>query len=266
MINYTTINKVIPRLPKYVRDNYSSVELKSNILHAYRELGLRQQTESKVTLIELTDHKVQLPDEIKYINMATYANCHNICETMEAEPDEICGCPELEINECVTNYNSIRYELNTLFLNTKTHSNHFIPLKYEQSDYNICPNCPHTNCNTCNDTFSVNSNRELTSSIKEGTLCIFYETEMDKIVDDPNVITYLTYAVQKLVAIDRSYMNESNNMLAFFTQQSNIWYNKARGSVNLSTINLPLINDILFSDSNFLNFKAFRNKHNLYGN
>ncbi len=268
MINYTDIKSVIPRLPKYIRNNYNQQELLSHALQAYRTLNLRQDVQEGVCLLEVENNKAQLPDFIKSIEMVTYSNTNvSICDGLVNEDETT--CEDYSFSECVTNYNRIAYTLNPLFINTKYFTNNFIPLKYLQTDHNkLCNNCVKTNCTDCNNTFSIDDTKTLYTNIQECVLCIYYTTESDKIIDNNEVLEFLSYAVQHQIAIERAYIGEqnNNNMLAYLAQQYNLWYNKARGSVTLASINPTLISGLLFNDSKWLYFREFRKKYELdYG-
>src|SRR6056297_280459 len=127
MINYTTIDKVLPQIKKAVRDNDSKAQLKTYMVEAYRELELPQTTEDKVMLLELKDHKVQLPQEIHKINFITFA-----CNMPENCVNEIDLCKEDDIVYNDTSDYNIYIKLNQAFLKTKAYNNHFVPLKYLQ--------------------------------------------------------------------------------------------------------------------------------------
>lgn len=257
MINYTDIKKVIPRLPKYIRDNYNQTEILSHALQAYRELEFIQDTQDKVLVIQLDNHKLTLPDEIKTINLITI---HEVSESITEDTED------LDVEECVTNTNSIYYTLSTDYLNTEYYKNNNIPLKYMTFNYPICHECQeYMNCDTCNNYFTVNSDRILESNLKDDYLCIWYSTESNKIIDNPAIFTYLNYAIQHKINMERVYMSEENagSMLDYTGRLAQTWYNKARGSVNLRNIDFNVLAEIMNNDSKWLYFREYLNRYNL---
>lgn len=252
MIEFINLEKVLPSIPKRVRDEESIPQLLSFALEGYRNLDLPFNKQQKVLLCEVNNHQIQLPDEVKSITLVT----HQYCDPTNEETEELTKCFEESIYSSGDYLMSHKLYLHENFIGTDYHKNNFQPLKYIQGDINMCDRCINLNCH-CNDTFSVNHTKVLTTSIKEGWLCILYETDINSngeyfIINTADVKRYLSLYVQQQHLENRMYGAEAGilQIKDRIDPQVNIYYNKARGGVLLRGVNRRLISEITVDSTN----------------
>lgn len=245
MTKYIPLSSILNFIPKGIRQEDTPDNLLSYALEYYRELKFPMQEESAIVVKPIDNHKVQLDDCIKNINVVNYLKSEPTCE----EEYGVCDDNNLDCEPCEresagyeTRTNNIcNYSLNyKLFLDSPYYNNNFFPLKYVgNTSYNlVCKDCPNRFFNYENNTFSVDKNRILWTSLQSGYLCIDYNTEIKNedgeylIVDEPEIKRYLAYASEYEHWRDRiSYEvdNKNINREAVVLQRANLYYLKARG-------------------------------------
>lgn len=243
MINYIPINDVLRRIPQAVRKEDSELQLISYALDAYRNLEIPSTTTEKIEFVQVQDHKYQLSTKAKSINFVSY---------LSSNPTEEECC---EMEECCTPETT--YFIIDLY-STNYYKNNFEPIKYIGNQSGICSKCINRFVNDSIHTFSVDYNKLIWTSFKDGFLCIHYETEQTNedeqylIVQDEDVQNYLAYHAQYMHWLNRSSMHEEGafRMLQFMQNQDNIYFLKAKGSLLQRNINKQLIQELTTASYN----------------
>lgn len=254
MIEYVDINAALPLVSKAVRSEDTVPNLISYMLDGWRLIYSPAHTEEGIIILEVKDHKVALPKDIKKINLATY---------MESNPDtgeteELTGIESRTItidvsttdeeeNTCVGNY----ILSHRLFLLSDYFNNNYQPMKYIGTSPFVCTNCNNRFCHSCNETYSVDHNKILHTSFKDGYICLIYETEIKKdgvyqVINNREVLYYLARYAEQEHFRDRAYSQETNaiNIKDRIDREVNVWYNKARSAIKKLLINRPLLTEL----------------------
>lgn len=272
MIRYTSLESALPLVSRAVRRQLNKTEMLAWAYDGYEQLQIPGETEPVVQLFEVKDHKVKLPMEVKEINLVTYLL--NDPSEEELKELETCNLTEEEIEgSCVGRY----ILAHKVFLESSYYNNNFFPLKYIGNAPYLCENCFNRFCHQCNETFSVDHNKILWTSFKEGSICVEYERDIldtegyPKIVDIPEVKRYLAFYIEyehwrnRSGESDVGANREVNNALSLM----NIWYNKARGSVLLHQVDRRTISELTLNDFNARFFKMlpdnYRRKYEIGG-
>ena len=260
MINYVNINKALTFIPVQVRNEENKTQLLSFILDGYRQLLHPLQSKNKIELLEIKDHKVQLPNEMKYLNMVFYtagkSNVNIDLATTDTDPDVETTTTTTNADGSVTTVTTKefndRYLLShRLMLHENYYEtdyfNNFYPLAYRQGGFSYSDCCLNKHIE-CVDTFTVDENKVLWSSLQEGFICIDYESDIINddgdymIIEHPVIMRYLSYYAQQKHLENRLYGKEQGigNILGRIDNNVNIWYRKANGIVNKLGINRAL--------------------------
>lgn len=280
MIKYVKISKCLPRISKAVLNQADRLELLSDALEGYRELEFPIKMKNNVTLVELQNHKAVLPQDAREINFVTYM-ASDPSETDCSELSEAFCDPEIitEVTETVTDGSvttttttttakgytlAHKLTLHNTFYSTGYFQNNFVPLKYVQGGYtnNNCDGCINKLLYDCTDTFSVDSNGIIWSSIKDGFLCLDYDSELKEdgeflVIDDNSVLNYIaTYAEYKHFET-RSYMHEQGveRILGRLERRVEMLYKKAIGALMQRGLNRRAIGELT---NNSYNTQIFR--------
>lgn len=236
MISYEPISNILRKIPKAVREQDSESQLISYALDAYRNLSIPVTTTEKIEIFQAVDHKIFLPQKIKTINFVSY-----LCNTPTQEECE-------EVEACT--YDTVYYTID--LYGTKYYKNNYCPIKYIGNQSGICSKCINRFMNDCIDTFSVDSNKTLWTSFKDGYLCIHYETELVNsndeflIVEDEDVRNYLSFYSQYMHWLNRTSMHEDGafRILQMLESKSNIYFLRAKGSLLQKNINKQLLQEL----------------------
>lgn len=273
MINYTSINSVLPLVADSIRSEDNIPKLLSYILNGYRDIYSPVHTKEEVLLLQLKDHKTALPDSLRKINLVTYmssdpndddsSNLEGI-ETQTVEINLAATEPDLQ---CVGNY----ILSHRLYLLSDYFQNNFEPMKYIGINKFVCTDCNNRFCHPCNYTYSVDENKILHSSQKEGFVCIIGESEVKidgvyQIIDHPHVKRYLAIFAEYQHIRNRMFSQEQGamNIKRDLSQDLNIWYNKARTAIKAALLNRPLITELTIGRTNarFLKDAAYEYRSN----
>lgn len=236
MITYTPLAAALRYIPKPLYSYSTEADFLSWMLDGYRELNLNSRYEGKVQIFEIHDNKIVLPQEIKEINMVTHMFKQPISADINSLTDCLCN-PDLasspEDTNAVCSY-SLSYKL---FLDSSYYNNNYTPLRYVGNSSSIlCKNCPNKNT-PCQQTFTVDSNRVLHTSLCEGFLCIDYDTEVTD--EDGNILIpdiqalrqYLSYFAQARHWEERAAIKEQSapQMFQDYLAKAEIYLRKVRG-------------------------------------
>lgn len=241
MINYVSLESALRMIPRPLFEQSNRLDFLSWMLDGYRELKLRQAYQRGVKILEIIDGKLELPKDIKEINLVTYLYKQPTQEDLYSLQTCICNPEETTTTEEDTN-NVCQYTLAyRQFLNSPYYHNNFIPLQYKGvSSEIICKDCPNKT-QICQYTFTIDPCNVLYTNIKTGYICIDYDTE---IVDEQGIVMipdlqdlkqYLSYYAQyrhweeRASGKEESAFQLANNNL----EKANIYYNKVKGAVTL---------------------------------
>lgn len=272
MISYTTINSVLPLISKSVRREDTVPNLKSYILQGYDLMPSISRNKEGILILQVKDHKAQLPKDVKNINLVTHmyndptadesANLTGI----ETRTITIDLSTSDETNLCVGNY----ILSHKLFINSDYYNNNFNPMKYIGTSKFVCTDCVNRFCHNCNNTWSIDENKVLHTSVKDGYVCIIYETRVRvdndfAIIDDPDVKYFLARYAELEHFRERSYSQENNAIyiLDRLEAKVNTWYNKARSAILKTFLNKQLISEML---NNRYNARLYQNAPYIYRN
>ena len=138
------------------------------------------------------------------------------------------------------------------FYSTGCYKNNFLPLVYLQGGQSFqCTVCPTRFINDISESFSVDHNKVMWTSFKDGIVCIDYDTEVTEcgdylIVDVPEVKRYLSLYAQHEHWLNRMSSHEQGSdskFQAIHMMLSN-YYNKAYGALLLRGIDRRIISGI----------------------
>ena len=244
MLEFIPIQAVLDSayFPRALRQELDDNTILTHALDAYRLLNIYQKLEEATVIKELKNHSVgTLPEDIHTINIVTYVLPKNSTQ-------------------------------NISYSNIGEHD--LIPMRYignrkinmTLNDYNTssCKVCYHPELNGCSETYSISIFKELTSSIKDGIICIDYLREAKDeqgnflIIKDPNILRYLGLYATAMVWRDRQNVKEeaSTNLFMQYLQMAEIALRKAKGVFIQRNIDLSLVDSI--SGTNTFNQRLMR--------
>jgi len=255
MTRYVPIESILNNISETIRNEVGDTALISVALEGYDLLGLPEQHETKIAFYEIENNKVELPDEVLEIDYVTYmatepeqCDCDSFLSSCSSAPEALPF--ETRSNE-ICNY-TINYKI---FLDSAMYQKNFKPLKYVGTVGKdvICGKCRNRFCHDCNETFSVDKNKVLWTSIQEGFLCIEYTARMEEndrilIVDDPRVKRFLrTYAIAN--TLENRDLQESNTKYLQYLRQAEIALASAKGARILRGLDHNFISEIAFTQT-----------------
>lgn len=263
MINYVKIDAVLPRISKAIRQEDTNLNLLSYALQGYDLIASPLHKKESPRMYTVKDHKVELCKDVIQINLATFMltspnqnqceelnNCLNIQSGVAQEEYNLTD----STNPCAGNY-SINHKL---FLSSSFYNSNFYPMKYIGSSQYVCKSCFSRFCHECNETFSVDENKVLWTSFKDGTICLLESKVMKDeegdylIIDDEDVIKYLALYAELEHFRNRMYSHEqgSGQIVDRLESKVNIWYNKARSTIKKILLNPQIIGEITVNSYN----------------
>lgn len=245
MIKYVSIKSALRFIPKPLFRQSNELDFMSWMLDAYRELDLPATFENKVQIFEIDNGKLELPQEIKEINLISYLANEPSNNDIYSLTDCICN-PESNANEEDTN-NPCQYTLSyKMFLTSSYYKNNYAPLLYvgNRTQSLLCNDCPNLH-SSCKNTFTIDKDNILHTNLDKGYLCIDYTTEMvDEngeflILDLTEVKRYLAYYAEYQHWRERAAVKEQSagNMAQDALIKAETWLKKCRGILILRGIN-----------------------------
>ena len=238
MTNYIPLKSIIAYIPKPLFNYSNEVDFLSWSLLGLRETKLVTMFQPVIKIFKINNGVVNLPSDVKEINLVTY---------LQQEP---CKEDIVSLQDCITtestepepeigNY-SIAYKL---FLESPYYNNNYKILQYKGNGAYLCKNCPNKKAN-CQETYTVDYNKTLHTSLKEGYLCIDYDTEIKDlngdilIPDYPELRQFLVFYCIAKHWEERSMMSEqnANRMADDYLVKAEIYLNKLKGSAKLRAI------------------------------
>lgn len=252
MINYTSAEKVLTQISGTILENESKQRILSWVYQAYQGLELPQSNQSRCCIYTVKNHKTQLCSDIKSIQLVTLFNEESTPFTLEAFMEQE--------NDC--NGNPL---LNTeLFTVSQEFIDSFIPLKYIGNSKYVDSSCCNQYCHECNNTFSVDENRILHTNIKDGQLCVMYNSHVRDeegnllIIDNPTVIQYLSSYASYQHLYERAMREERIiGLMDREFQRMNALYRKARGTAIMKSVNYKSLAELTTESFDALMFRRY---------
>lgn len=174
MTNYVSIKSVLYQLALTVDERYwNEAAALEWATHAYRQIPIEISYETKIALLEVYNHKTELPADFKYLNQVAYTN-ENVCVTCTDATDLWLGgaslADKIEKASVKFNWKPMRLTTNTFAKSSCTNKNLF-----------TCASCAHE--------FSIAPNLILTTTLKTGSILISYlaypvDEEGDSLIPD----------------------------------------------------------------------------------
>jgi len=274
MTNYTKINSVLPLINRAVRNEDSNLTLLSYAFDAYDLLPGSTSKKEEVQIYEVKNHKVQLCQDIETLNLVTHlskkpsdSECNelNNCVTITSgEAQEEFNISE-DNNPCAGNY-AIAHKL---FLDSNYYNNNYEPMKYIGNSSYVCTSCPNRFCHDCNETFSVDENKILWTSFKDGYICIWYDKRL--VDEDGDYLIIDLTEVKKFLALyaelehfrNRMYSKEQGvqSIVNDLEYKTTLWLKKARGAILKSGLNRNLIAELTTGSYNSRFFRMLPDKY-----
>lgn len=227
MTNYIPINSVLTRIPNIIRETLGDDLILSYAMDLYKTVNVADKLQTSWAIVQLKNFTVELDKDIVSIN--------RVYKTKEKLTNNICG--DTIDSECI---NKIE-ECEECYLEK---------LRYTGNRNNIL-NHRFRNCNNCTDTFNIDSNKILTSSLKDELLLISYNTEIIEdeyymIIDNSDLLVSLSLFCQAQYYLHISASENINNINIYtdLLNKSQILLTKFKGSRKLSNTNPDTISEI----------------------
>lgn len=258
MTNYVSMESALRLVPKPLFEQSNRFDFLSWMLDGYRELKLREENERVVKIFEITQNKVELPQDIKEINLITYLFKEPTQEDLYSVQSCICNPEETTTTTEDTN-NVCQYTLAyRQFLNSPYYNNNFIPMQYKGvSSTLLCRNCPNKH-SQCQYSFTIDKDKVLYTNVTSGYLCIDYDTEIKDdegipmIPDSQELKQYLSYYAQYRHWEERAAGKEQSapQFADRLLQKANIYFNKVKGSRTLRALDANTIASVRYDNYN----------------
>lgn len=278
MTDYIKLEAVLNRIPRFIRDQESTGNLLSYALDIFKELNIPQKYQSNICFLEVKNHNVKIPDDVKIINMVTYScdyeyDCEDLlrcvdepkCQTCESPISDSCECTKCgEAYDFISRSNCICKPLinYSLFLESDFYHNKFTPLKYVGTGSTICSKYPKFGY--CQYTFQISPTRVLWTDLREGIICIDYDAEVTvdgniMIPNHPKLIRAMAAYAEAMYWKNKVPVHEENseNIYQSRLSEAEILLKSAKGNLLLQAANADNIRKRVFvGDSTFRIIKA----------
>lgn len=251
MTNYIKLEDCLTLVPRALFAESNISDIVAWMYEGLKELPSITYTYPKVQIFEFDNYKLELDPTIKQINMVTY---------LAEEPDldccnEVLSCvenPEAIESDTTTN-NICNYTINyKLFLDSTYFKRNYMPLVYSGTgDAFVCSKCLNRFVREGAYTFTVDINRVLHTTLKNGFLCIDYDAELDcdncMIPDYQKVKRYLVkYATMKHWENRMSTKEEgATNLYRMYQAEAELALKAARAQVLGRNLDMNTIVEVL---------------------
>lgn len=251
MTNFIKLEDCLSLIPRALFQESNRSDFLAWMFEGLRQLPSITYTYPKVQVFEFSDYKLELDPTIKQINFITY-----LAENPTQEDcDSLVSCvsnPEAVESDVTTN-DICRYTINyKLFLDSEYFQRNYKPLVYKGvGDSFICKNCLNRFVSDCAYTFTIDANRVLHTNLKEGFLCIDYDSELDcencMIPDYEKLKVYLSkYAIMKHWENRMQTKEETAfNLYQVYRSEAEFALKRARGEVNSRNLDMNTIVEVL---------------------
>jgi hypothetical protein len=141
MSRYIELDAVLNYISSGIKEEFPFLQLLSWATQGLGTIDVGERFERNIVMLYMDNHKVCLPDDVKYINSIKYTNVNPI------EAAHGCGC-----NECIEEVTedccciSINHRI---FVESQLNTQHFVPMRY-------MGNSTHKKCVTCKDMYNSN--------------------------------------------------------------------------------------------------------------
>jgi hypothetical protein len=159
--NYVSIKSVLHDLSSMIDERYwNESAMEEWITKALRQLNIEPALEQAVALLEICEHKAQLPSDLKYLTQITY----KATPMPEDELAAIIADLDLPSNSNLFLYHSALKNLKWLPLRLATNPFH----------NSICLDETLTKCLNCQYEFTVSPSMVLTTNLRSGLILVSY--------------------------------------------------------------------------------------------
>jgi hypothetical protein len=245
MKNYTPIDRILLNVPKPIRENAEDIDLLGYALDAYNLLDITDRNEEVLKIIKVDNYKAKIPSDANEIHLVTYfASSDDLLE-----PD----CSPSSIDELTKMSSQVSMEI---FVESTLYQSKFFPLKFKGNSSRICCTCPSLQ-GSCPQYFSIDINKNIVTSFKEGYICLFYSRPIKDhegnylVYDYPEVISYLAYSAAFQHAQDRMWRHEEGAVGLYerYMDLVDTWWKKAKGVIRLRNLDSNFIRSINFTNT-----------------
>lgn len=242
MKNYIPIDRVLLNIPKPIRENAEDIDLLGYALDAYNLLDIVDRHEEVLKIIRVENFKAKIPADAKDIHLVTYFASSDDLLTPECNTEEI-----EEISDVASMQD---------FVTSDLYQKRFYPLKFKGNSSRVCCTCP-TLMGNCPQYFSIDINKNIVTSFREGYICLFYSRPIKDsddnylIYDYPEVINYLAYSAAFQHAQDRIWRHEEGAVGLYerYMDLTDTWWKKATGVIRLRNLDATFIRSINFTNT-----------------
>lgn len=148
--------------------HYNEHKFKEWAIQGFRKLNSKDKFAEKVALVQITEHKAQLPTDVKYINQIAYKESLNTLE--EQAILDMLGLGDTEATYINTDNWIARFSKSTGWKPMRRSTNSFI---YTVNlDNNIFPNLENIDC--CEHEYTVDQALCMTTTLRNGYIWISY--------------------------------------------------------------------------------------------
>lgn len=248
MKNYTPIDRILLNIPKPVRENAEDIDLLGYALDAYNLLDITDRNEEVLKILPISNFKAKIPNDAREIYLVTYFASEEDLFAPDCDLDEEAPTHSAEESLSLAEMQS--------FVNSSLYQERFYPLKFKGNSSRVCCSCP-TLQGSCPQYFSIDVNKNIVTSFREGYICLFYsrpikdENNNYLIYDYPEVIQYLAYYASFIHTQDRLWRHEEGavGLCELMMDLTDTWWKKAIGVIRLRNLDANLIRSINFTNT-----------------
>lgn len=227
--NYIPIDSVLYDLSLTIDDRYwNETKALEWANKAARLLRSDQMLESKLALIHVTNHKAELPEDLKYLTQVVFKDTN--CATDSCFP-ELNLPPNSDLQSKLDGVSMINWQ----------------PMRLTSSPYHqsLCLDDSLLNCQVCSHEFSVSTNLVLTTTLKTGALMVAYiglpmDTDGKLLIPDNEEVkeAILAYVLYRYWMSKYNMMEQgSDQRMQHYLSMWNTLSKKAAGNLNLPDVN-----------------------------
>jgi hypothetical protein len=156
--NYVSIKTVLYQLALTIDERYwNETAALEWATHAYRQMNIEAALQDKVAVVEVINHKGELPSDLKFLTQIAYSDS-TTCDGCDYDLD----LPEGSGLQDKLNDLTSRFSWRPMRLTTNSFAK------------SICTNLSLFNCAACQHEFAVSPNLVMTTSLKSGHVLVAY--------------------------------------------------------------------------------------------
>jgi hypothetical protein len=259
MSRYIELDAVLNYIPSGIKDEFPFLQLLSWALQGLNTIDTQERLERNIVLLYTDNHKVCLPDDVKYINSVKYTlnnplECAKECECEDCieQVDEECCC--ISINH-------------RIFVESQLNTHHFMPMRYMgNSRHNKCHTCNDVYNINCMDTYTVDIDDIMSTSIQRGWICVDYMRVPKRagstiIPNFTDLLQGLGYYATAMSWLDRDSRKEQGAYERYEKMliKAEILLRKFSGKIKLRHIDVMLMQDFVFGRNYLLKHDIAKN-------